>query len=854
MACWLGLLARERGFFLSLAHFNHGLRAHSAKAEALAQGLAERLNAPFVSVKIAVQNAAERRGQGLEDAGRFLRYREAARLATRLGACKIAVAHTMEEQAESVLINILRGGSAQGILGARTERPLLPGSKLKLIRPMLEIRKDEAIRFLKDNRIVYFDDPMNRDPRFLRSRIRHELLPKLIELHPKAVEHFARLKRRLGGLAIKRLSDKRYFLFLLTCSSAHLYMRPCLWAASPSQVPVSSSPLVIAVHYPKEGASVGAVRSMYLLGNVQPPSAQFKINGEAVVLYKNGAFLAYQPVAAGTFTFHCEASWSGQSVSLNRRIQAAKPLSASSTDAMVLEEDFLMPKKDAELRTGDWLNVQVKTAAGLKGFFKIKGIGREVPFVEVSPAGLYQGACEIQQGDETEGAEIRFVLKGKAGKIKGKVPGLLTILKNDPRVAEVNPGKFDSAVIRTGPGRGYYWFLPSGTRVLVDARSGDETRLRLSDNETGWTDSSNLEFLPAGTPPPSAVLSMIRTQAGKDGGSVHLVLGERIPYLVEQPRPDMLKVKLYGTYGHVNWMIYAPQDHFIRQTRWRQETTQVVSVEIELESPLCGYEAFYEPGGLRLELRAAPTLASLPASSLKDRTIVLDPGHSPSDPGRVTPMGSTERELNFKTALALKKLLEQEGAKVVMTREADLEVSLTERVRIAVRAKADAFISLHNNALPDGDNPFDGPRGFSVFYYNPLSLELARHIHRSYQKNIPLADEGLRYGNLMVARMTAMPAVLVESAYFIYPEQEEMLMDSLFQERLAQSLLDGLRGFFEGARRQYGGGGGIIESVAPDSPAKTTVPEAKVSETELLISSPVLKTPSLPRRERKRRK
>lgn len=196
MAYWLHFWSRERGFSLRLVYMDHGLRRPD-RALALAQDLSRRLGVELDVIKIPMKATARKRGMGLEEAGRFLRYRAALALARRRRCNKVAAGHTLDEQAETVLLNILRGGSSEGLKGARPQQWLPaskePGPKVQLVRPMLKVRKAEILEFLKANQISYFDDPMNQDPRFLRARIRHEILPKLCELHPHAAEHFAGL-------------------------------------------------------------------------------------------------------------------------------------------------------------------------------------------------------------------------------------------------------------------------------------------------------------------------------------------------------------------------------------------------------------------------------------------------------------------------------------------------------------------------------------------------------------------------------------------------------------------------------------------------------------------------------------
>jgi N-acetylmuramoyl-L-alanine amidase len=83
-----------------------------------------------------------------------------------------------------------------------------------------------------------------------------------------------------------------------------------------------------------------------------------------------------------------------------------------------------------------------------------------------------------------------------------------------------------------------------------------------------------------------------------------------------------------------------------------------------------------------------------------------------------------------------------------------------------------------------------------------MSLELAADVHHSYVKRIPLPDGKLRYGNLLVARTMEMPAILVESAYMPYPDEEVLLSTPSFQRKLARAILEGMREFLESERRR----------------------------------------------------
>ena len=201
--------------------------------------------------------------------------------------------------------------------------------------------------------------------------------------------------------------------------------------------------------------------------------------------------------------------------------------------------------------------------------------------------------------------------------------------------------------------------------------------------------------------------------------------------------------------------------------------------------------------------------------------MVLDPGHSPyykcenstrlplsSFPyaamaaarcyldGAVGPRETYEVNINMALALRLQEKLSALGAQVKLTRNGEENVDLADRPKVAQALGGDLFISIHNNAIGDGEDPAAQPRGFSVYHYQRHSRALAAALHRAYLKNIDLPDEGLRYGDYLVARMTWMPAALVENAYMILPRQEELLNTPSFQERLADTMAEGVLEFF----------------------------------------------------------
>ncbi len=162
---------------LHVAHLDHGLR-EGARADAkFVQALAKRWELPVTVERRDVRAACAREGWSLEDGARRTRYQYLLEVALRQSASAVAVAHTADDQAETVLMRLIRGAGLLGLAGMSLKRRL--GDGVWLVRPLLGIWRHELLAQLRAAGLTYRDDAMNEDRRFLRNRIRHDLLPLL---------------------------------------------------------------------------------------------------------------------------------------------------------------------------------------------------------------------------------------------------------------------------------------------------------------------------------------------------------------------------------------------------------------------------------------------------------------------------------------------------------------------------------------------------------------------------------------------------------------------------------------------------------------------------------------------------
>ncbi len=179
---------------LTAVWVDHGLRPEETPAEEQAVcAAAEKLGLNCICHRVDVETYADEQGVSLEHAARDLRYAALRKTAFEVGAKYIAVAHTADDQAEEVLLRLLRGSGREGVSGMRMR-------SRDLIRPLLEIEKKELLAWLGEQNIAFCFDSSNNDMRFLRNRVRHQLLPFLEEHFEQGVKKS--LRKTADSLAV----------------------------------------------------------------------------------------------------------------------------------------------------------------------------------------------------------------------------------------------------------------------------------------------------------------------------------------------------------------------------------------------------------------------------------------------------------------------------------------------------------------------------------------------------------------------------------------------------------------------------------------------------------------------------
>lgn len=188
---------------------------------------------------------------------------------------------------------------------------------------------------------------------------------------------------------------------------------------------------------------------------------------------------------------------------------------------------------------------------------------------------------------------------------------------------------------------------------------------------------------------------------------------------------------------------------------------------------------------------------------IKGKMIVIDAGHGGSDCGAIGASGTYEKDITLAIAKEVQKQLMMEGAKTMMTRTTDREVSrkkdvsdsaeLGARVTVAERAQADVFVSIHLNSFASPDTG-----GVETYYYQGsfAGERLAHRVQKSLMAQFDLQDRGVKTANFYVLKYSSMPTILTELAFISNPREERLLTSAESQKMFARAIVNGLKQYF----------------------------------------------------------
>jgi N-acetylmuramoyl-L-alanine amidase len=557
-------------------------------------------------------------------------------------------------------------------------------------------------------------------------------------------------------------------------------------------VPLVEGPLAPRVTFPPPDYVISSRDSNFIFGTIGNGRASLTINGQRARVWPNGTFLAFVPnPPADSARYDLVATTGRDTARLTHPIKVATPRELLPTmGPLVADSMSASPQGTLVLRDDERVRVSVRAPANASatlvwplGRQSLAWLGGETFATEV-PARAFRDSAAVFVTRDAD--TVRLPL-ARLDPVDDAIPRWVQLGDS------VAMADSDRVVIgRPIPAGTYKWMLLPGTIVQQTGRSGGNVRVRFDSSLEVWIDSVEVRPLPPETLAPRRVVGPITLMPAPEWVDVVLPVASRPPFLIEQ-REWQITLTLYGTQATPDLIRFLENDSLVRVINWIPETSDRVRLTFELSTNPYGYLVLWDAtrGGMVLRLRRQPRIDA--GRPLRGLTLLVDPGHPPG--GAVGPTGLTEAEAVLHVAERLRRMLEQRGARVVMTRTTMDPVDLRLRSVIARRVNAHALLSVHLNAFGDGVNPFTN-NGTSTLFFHPQSEPLARAIQRALVRHLGLRDLGVHYQNIAIGRTTWMPALITEGLFMMLGDQEHAMRVPEGQERYARAIVEGTEEYF----------------------------------------------------------
>ncbi len=333
-------------------------------------------------------------------------------------------------------------------------------------------------------------------------------------------------------------------------------------------------------------------------------------------------------------------------------------------------------------------------------------------------------------------------------------------------------------------------YIDTGILLKVADTAGPLYKVQLSQNRHAYIEKSLVTPFEITMKPPVVTSESWRIKGGEADDSLTINLGQKVAYQSwMELSPAKIVVELYGVQANTNWITRLTSAREIHRVDYRQIEDDVVQVNIYLEHKQpYGYHITYRGNQLLLTVRIPPN-----DRTLRNKTIVIDAGHGGSNNGaRGVNTGILEKDYNLLFAKALKKNLEDKGARVLMVREKDTAIDNKDRVLWTIEQNPDLFISIHLNSA---GRP--AVRGVSTYYKHVSYSTLSFAIYKQMIQLNNLPEFGhIGSFNFQPVQPTEYPSCLVEVAFLSNPEDEKLIRNPEFHKKVAKQIKLGIQDWY----------------------------------------------------------
>jgi len=538
------------------------------------------------------------------------------------------------------------------------------------------------------------------------------------------------------------------------------------------------------------GSDLSTDQSSYYIGGTSDSSKPLYLNGKEIFSRsEDGFFGVLVDLEKGKNVFE----FTQGNKTVKRVITRTKNVSTNASSPAVMESADILdpyPSGNINLRPGDTVTFSCSAPIGsiIKVTFNDKTF-QLFPDEIKSPDSskiykttyTYKYSIPADIKSDSLGAAV-YSMRYLHQKTKVKSEGEIFISASDDILLAEVKSDLTSAYSKPSSSGGPAAILSKGMTDIVTEQSGNYMKL----SADLWVHSSNLSF--------------------QKINSTDKLKIKRASYTVKENTHkisfDMPKSTLWADYDSDKRIITLsvspalntaeidlPQNSLFKEITYSSDDSRTVySMALKDDVSLGGFFTSSAKNGSELTI-TTKRAAKAGAFPLSAHTIIVDAGHGGSESGALGLLGKDmpEKEINLETALLLRDKLEGLGASVIMTRDDDRKFSLEDRLKLTYETKPDLFISIHANSM-DANIDSSKISGFSVFYREETSADMAKSIFNYIDRNLGRPNKGCNQSNLYVTRGTWTPSIIFESAFMINPSDFQWLIDDDAQEDLAEKL------------------------------------------------------------------
>ncbi len=603
---------------------------------------------------------------------------------------------------------------------------------------------------------------------------------------------------------------------------------------TPTAPPAPAAEFTLQLIHPRQETSTTTRDFVNILGRTSS-DATVRVGDQAASVFATGIFVRDQvPLQPGENRIAITARAADgrqleRVVTVTRGVEPIADFKPSG-DALAIKAESSEPAHDVGLIRGDVLALGFRGTPGQVAEYRL-GHSDWQPLPEVrdlvsdQPSGQYRANFVVPAGADSPGQPIQFRLRRAEF-----APGDSSA--SGPTVVEATSrgqvSFWDEAALRLvrvtdegtalsfglhevrlgGP---YRAELPAGTLLRVVGQRGDNYRIQLAPGMDGWVSRRDVDWAAPGTPQPHLAFTSISIYGETAADQVVIPYGAPVPFAVTPTTSPggraAIEVDFFGAHHAATWLSHRHTARVVREVTVQQVAADHVRVRVELHSrQLWGYQWTVTNNALRISVRRPPLLAPPPASPLQGLTIALEAGHGgPNNWGARGVSGSLEKDINRMAVDELARQFEAAGARIVQVREGDTNPTLAERVRRAITANADLFISVHANSA-GSERGYLRVSGTSTYYKWPFCRDFSAAIHARLLAHTGLDDFG-NVGNFNyypIRANTWMPSMLVEQAFMSNPADEAKMLDPGFRQQMMRAVVLGAQDWLEQIRAEVG--------------------------------------------------